>query len=191
MDALLHHCIYGKLESALPPALGARMSTSKTLRRSEGAKAAKTIKYSSQQNQELIEDAILRYQAALATDNSSAIEAAYRDVCRLYPPLRFVRTWFQKYRYLYDSRDDFIQDYLYQFCKALARWQPRETRPESRFGGKGEFKNYFISTLAYNYSIRVKQGAAAKRAVQQGAAVVITGQVPYLRHLGEFGHPPL
>ena len=110
-----------------------------------------------------LEEAILRYQNAIKIGHDSSVNAAYDTICGIYSPLSFVRIWFKKYRYLYDTREDFIQDYLRVFCTALAAWKPRDKRRESRYGGTGEFKNYFWGALNHNYINMVKSDASGKR----------------------------
>jgi hypothetical protein len=110
-----------------------------------------------------LEKAIIGYQQALEDNNSKLIELYYQEICNIYPPLDFVKIWFKKYKHFYDSREDFVQDYLYVFCKALRKWQPRDKRPESRYNGTGEFKNYFWSNLNNYYTNIVKFQAAGIR----------------------------
>ncbi len=110
-----------------------------------------------------LEDAIIRYQLALKSSRNNDIDEAYKEVCRIYPPLSFVKIWFKKYRHLYDTREDFVQDYLRIFCSALANWQPRHLRRTNRYNGSGEFKNFFWSSLSHHYINQVKAEAAGKR----------------------------
>jgi hypothetical protein len=128
----------------------------------------KTKKLKEQQNlnkqiQIKLETAIVGYQKALEDNNSKAIERYYQDICDVYPPLDFVKVWFKKYKHFYDTKEDFVQDYLYVFCKALRKWQPRDKRPESKYNGTGEFKNYFWSNLNNYYTNIVKFQAAGIR----------------------------
>lgn len=127
------------------------------------SRLSKEEKADAKQNQGKLEKAILLYQSALETSVPSRIDEAYREVCNIYPPLNFAKVWFQKYRHLYDSRDDFVQDYLCKFCEVLSAWKPRDTRPESRYGGSGEFKNYFWGSLHNYFTNMVKRQAAGRR----------------------------
>ena len=114
-------------------------------------------------DQNHLESAILAYQHALSTGNSAEIADAYNAVSRIYPPLNFVNKWYRKYRHLYDTREDFIQEYLIKFCEVLAKWKPRDIRPQSKFGGSGNFMNYYWSALQKHYSNLVKRAAAGRR----------------------------
>jgi len=110
-----------------------------------------------------LEQAIVGYQSAIESDNYKLSSKYYEDICEVYPPLDFVKVWYKKYKHFYDSFEDFTQDYLYVFCKALLKWQPRDKRPESRYNGTGEFKNYFWSNLNNYYTNIVKFKAAGIR----------------------------
>ncbi len=114
-------------------------------------------------HQERLEGAILNYQKILATGNVRMIDNAYKNVCRLYPPLMHLQEWYQQYHYLYDSQEDFQQDYIRIFCNVLSAWKPRGVRKQSRYDGTGEFKNYFIGALQHNYINLVKADNAGKR----------------------------
>ena len=114
-------------------------------------------------HQEKLESAILYYQKILAGGNSRLIDQAYKNVCRLYPPLMHLQEWYQQYHYLYDSQEDFQQDYIRIFCNVLSAWKPRGVRKQSRYDGTGEFKNYFIGALQHNYINLVKADNAGKR----------------------------
>lgn len=110
-----------------------------------------------------LEKAIIGYQKAIEENNARDIEIFYQEICNIYPPLDFVKVWFKKYKHFYETREDFVQDYLYVFCKALRKWQPRDKRPKSRYNGTGEFKNYFWSNLNNYYTNIVKFQAAGIR----------------------------
>ena len=110
-----------------------------------------------------LEEAIIGYQNAINQEDHRSANKFYQDICDVYPPLDFVKVWYKKYKHFYDSREDFTQDYLYVFCKALMKWQPRDKRPESRYNGTGEFKNYFWSNLNNYYTNIVKFKAAGIR----------------------------
>lgn len=117
------------------------------------------------ERQERLEKAILCYQDALKTRDSRLIEQAYDQVCSLYPPSAHIQDWYNQYYWLFDSFEDFVQDYNRIFCQVLAAWKPREKRGKSRYDGSGEFKNYFIGALQHFCSNQVKSENAAKRNV--------------------------
>ncbi len=117
----------------------------------------------SKEYQTQLEDAILRYQKALETNNQRAIDLYYNKICAIYPPNLHIQEWYNQYYYLYDSYDDFSIEYMKIFCNVLSNWQPRNLRKVSRYGGSGEFKNYFIGALHHNYINLVKADNAAKR----------------------------
>ena len=114
-------------------------------------------------DQSHLEDTVLRYQQALENGSQREIDQTYEQVCRLYPPLSFIHVWYKKYHHLYDSKEDFVQEYLFKFCKVLQGWKPRHLRKESRYDGKGTFANYFWGALDKMYSNQIKAQAAAKR----------------------------
>ena len=123
----------------------------------------KSSKIKDSGHQERLEGAILHYQKILASGNERMIDRAYKNICRLYPPLMHLQEWYQQYHYLYDSQEDFQQDYIRIFCNVLAAWKPRGARKQSRYDGTGEFKNYFIGALQHNYINLVKADNAGKR----------------------------
>ena len=102
-------------------------------------------------HQEKLEFAILKYQKALASGQVRIIDNAYKNVIKLYPPMMHLQEWYTQYHYLYDSLEDFQQDYIRIFCNVLSAWKPRNARKASRYDGTGEFKNYFIGALQHNY----------------------------------------
>ena len=113
--------------------------------------------------QENLERAILRYQDSLLSGNKLRIDRCYKEICRFYPPYLHMQEWWSQYHYLYDSHEDFASDYIKIFCNVLSNWKPRNTRKVSRYGGSGEFKNYFIGALQHNYINLVKADNAGKR----------------------------
>lgn len=113
--------------------------------------------------QSKIEEAIMEYQQALAANDNSGKSRLYQKICELYPVMNFMNVWMKKYEFLYDTKEDFEQDYLRIFCTSLAGWKPRHLRKESRYGGKGEFKNFFWQSLQNNYTNMVKAEASGKR----------------------------
>jgi len=137
-----------------------------------------------------LEDAILAYQAALETGEIKLIDKAYEKVCNIYPPLNFIRVWFKKGRYLYDTREDFVQDYHRIFCTSLAKWKPRHLRKESRYGGTGAFKNFFWSALRHEYSNLVKKTCSGKRSLSSTCPICQAWCNPLSTHLLQ-KHPEL
>lgn len=115
--------------------------------------------------QEKLELAIVNYQLAVEENDDKLAKKYYDVICEVYPPLDFLNVWYKKYKHLYETREDFTQEYLYVFCKALKKWQPRSTRPESKYKGSGEFKNYFWSNLTNYFTNAVKFHAAGIRNV--------------------------
>ena len=73
----------------------------------------KQLKIKTQEN---LEKAILKYQDALLTDNKWAIDKSYKEICKIYPPYLHMQEWWNQYHYLYDSQEDFAQDYIRIFC---------------------------------------------------------------------------
>ena len=113
------------------------------------------------QNQ--LEDLVLKYQEIVSNKNQTNIELAYKQIVNLYDPLDFYHSWYDQYKYLFDSQEDFVADYLRVFATVLLGWKPRNLRKKSRYDGSGEFKNYFIGSLHHNYINLVKSDQAAKR----------------------------
>jgi hypothetical protein len=133
--------------------------------------------------QESLEASILKYQKGLLTNNKHYIERCYREVCKLYPPYLHMQEWWSQYHYLYDSQEDFASDYIKIFCNVLSNWKPRSTRKKSRYGGSGEFKNYFIGALQHNYINLVKADNAGKRNPSQKCPICEKWATPLSTHL--------
>lgn len=110
-----------------------------------------------------LENAVVNYQHAVASGDKMSIEDAYQKIVGLYNPMDFFHNWYEQYKYLFDSQEDFIADYLRVFATVLLGWKPRESRGQSRYDGSGEFKNYFIGSLYHNYINLIKSDQAAKR----------------------------
>lgn len=139
--------------------------------------------------QENLEQAILKYQKSLSTNNNQLIDRDYKEVCKLYPPLMHMAEWWNQYHYLYDSQEDFTQDYIRVFCNVLSNWKPRGIRKKSRYDGTGEFKNYFIGALQHNYINLVKADNAGKRNPYQKCPICETWVNPLSTHiLNHHGH---
>jgi hypothetical protein len=140
----------------------------------------KQLKIKTQEN---LEKAILKYQDSLLTDNKWAIDKSYKDICKIYPPYLHMQEWWNQYHYLYDSHEDFASDYIKIFCNVLSNWKPRSTRKQSRYGGSGEFKNYFIGALQHNYINLVKADNAGKRNPSQKCPVCEKWVNPLSTHI--------
>ena len=139
--------------------------------------------------QENLEHAILKYQKSLSTNNNQLIDKYYKEVCKLYPPLMHMQEWWNQYHYLYDSQEDFTQDYIRIFCNVLSNWKPRGVRKKSRYDGSGEFKNYFIGALQHNYINLVKADNAGKRNPSQKCPICEKWVNPLSTHiLNHHGH---
>lgn len=115
----------------------------------------------------LLEEAILEYQGALQAGDKSGQTEAYERICRIYRPQDYISKWYPHYKHLFDSEEDFKQDYMRVFCTTLAAWKPRHLRKPSRYGGKGHFQNFFWGALSHAYINGVKSEAAAKRNLSQ------------------------
>jgi hypothetical protein len=94
-----------------------------------------------------------------------------------------MQEWWSQYHYLYDSQEDFASDYIKIFCNVLSNWKPRNTRKVSRYGGSGEFKNYFIGALQHNYINLVKADNAGKRNPTQKCPVCEKWVNPLSTHI--------
>jgi hypothetical protein len=119
----------------------------------------------------LLEIAILEYQQAIKNESSLKVDDSYRKICKLYPALNFVHVWMKRYFHLYDTQEDFIQDYLRVFCASLASWKPKHLRRKSKYNGSGDFKNYFWSSLQNNYINMVKAENSGKRSISSKCPV--------------------
>ena len=120
---------------------------------------------------------------SLTTNNNQLIDRCYKDICKLYPPLMHMQEWWNQYHYLYDSQEDFQQDYIRIFCNVLAAWKPRGARKQSRYDGTGEFKNYFIGALQHNYINLVKADNAGKRNPSQKCPICEKWVNPLSTHI--------
>jgi hypothetical protein len=133
--------------------------------------------------QNRLEEAVLQYQQLHAIGNQTDIALAYKKITNLYDPLEYYHTWYDQYKYLFDSQDDFVADYLRVFATVLLGWKPRSLRKESRYEGSGEFKNYFIGSLYHNYINLVKSDQAAKRNVTKRCPICGDWVNPISTHL--------
>lgn len=112
------------------------------------------------------ESKILDYQRAIENQRQFEADDIFIKICEIYKPEKYLLTWQRQYLYLYDSIDDFKQEYMKVFVTALRKWKPREERKKSRYGGAGTFKNYFWGSLNHNFINLVKSiEGAAKRNV--------------------------
>ncbi len=135
------------------------------------------------QYQERLENVILSYQKALEKKDAAAQEKAYHLICDIYPPMKHMSDWYNQYYFLYDTAEDFAQEYNFIFCKVLAKWKPRGERRASRHEGSGEFKNYFIGALQNHYSNLVKASNAGKRNLSCRCPLCNTWANPLSTHL--------
>jgi len=133
--------------------------------------------------QSRLEEAVLKYQKVAEKGNSIEIESAYKYIVSLYNPLDFYHEWYDKYKYLFDSQEDFVADYLRVFATVLLGWKPRNQRKQSRYDGSGEFKNYFIGSLYHNYINLVKSDQAAKRNLTKQCPICFDWVNPISTHL--------
>lgn len=133
--------------------------------------------------QNRLEDCVIRYQNAVNSGNSFDIESCYKKIVKLYDPMDFYSSWYDQYKYLFDSQDDFIADYNRVFVTVLLNWQPRNKRKKSRYEGSGEFKNYFIGSLYHNYINLVKSDQAAKRNITKMCPICFEWVNPISTHL--------
>jgi hypothetical protein len=133
--------------------------------------------------QNRLEESVLKYQLAVNQGNPLDIELCYKRVVGYYNPLDFYASWYDQYKYLFDSQEDFIADYKRVFVTVLLNWQPRNKRKKSRYEGSGEFKNYFIGSLYHNYINLVKSDQAAKRNITKMCPICGEWVNPISTHL--------
>jgi hypothetical protein len=130
-----------------------------------------------------LESAILAYQKSLVDKDSSSQEKHFKNICEIYKPQEYIPKWYSHYKHLYDSPEDFEQDYMRVFCTTLSAWKPRHLRKPSRYGGKGHFQNFFWGALSHSYINGVKSEAAAKRNLQQQCPICGDWCNPLSTHL--------
>lgn len=133
--------------------------------------------------QNRLEEAVLNYQLVAKSKKNEDINDAYIKIINLYNPLDFHGAWYDQYKYLYDSQDDFVADYLRVFVTVLLGWKPRSERRKSRYEGSGEFKNYFIGSLYHNFINMVKSDQAAKRNLTKQCPICDEWVNPISTHL--------
>ena len=129
-----------------------------------------------------LEESVINYQNA-HKKGKSFIDEAYHRVIDLYNPMDFYSNWYDQYKYLYDTEEDFISDYLRVFITVLLNWKPRSQRKISRYNGSGEFKNYFIGSLYHNFINMVKSDQAAKRNLTKQCPICDEWVNPISTHL--------
>lgn len=115
------------------------------------------------ESQNVLEDAVLKYKDAAERQDKYDMELAYKKVIGIYDPFKYYHNWYNQYKYLFDSQEDFLADYTKVFINVLKNWTPRNKRKKSRYDGSGDFKNFFIGSLNHNYINMVKADQAAKR----------------------------
>ena len=69
--------------------------------------------------QDKLELAIVNYQLAVEENDDKLTKKYYDVICEVYPPLDFLNVWYKKYKHLYETREDFTQEYLYVFLKNI------------------------------------------------------------------------
>lgn len=131
----------------------------------------------------LLEESVLKYQEAVNSKCTYAIEDCYKKITSYYNPLDFYSAWYDQYKYLFDSQEDFLADYLRVFATVLLGWKPRNKRKKSRYDGSGEFKNYFIGSLYHNYVNMIKADQAAKRNLTKQCPICDKWVNPISTHL--------
>jgi len=114
--------------------------------------------------EEYFETKILEYQESVNNNNISLSNELFRKICNIYKPEKYINTWQKQYQYLYDSPEDFKQEYMKIFITTLKKWKPRDLRNKSRYNGVGSFKNYFWGSLSHNFINVVKavEGSAKR-----------------------------
>jgi hypothetical protein len=135
------------------------------------------------QNQIFLEDTVVKYQEAVQSNDRHKVEELYKKITFYYNPLDYSEAWYDQYKYLFDSHDDFISDYLRVFATVLLGWKPRNKRKKSRYDGSGEFKNYFIGSLYHNYVNMIKADQAAKRNITKQCPICSKWVNPISTHL--------
>lgn len=137
-------------------------------------------------NEELqinLEQSVLEYQCALKENSKFKMEDAYKKITRYYNPMSYYSFWYDQYKHLFDSQDDFISDYIRVFITVITNWRPKDQRNKSRYNGSGEFKNYFIGSLYHNYVNMIKSDQAAKRNVTQQCPICNDWVNPMSTHI--------
>jgi hypothetical protein len=141
--------------------------------------------------QEYLESKIIDYQNALENKQYAIAEDVYDKICKLYEPEKFIHIWERQYSYLYDSPEDFKQDYMRIFVQTLRKWKPKDVRAESRYNGTGTFKNYFWGSLSHNYINLIKSAeGAAKRNLTTRCPICSEWHNPLSTHIIK-KHPDL
>jgi len=114
--------------------------------------------------EEYFETKILEYQKSIENQNKTLSNELFKKICDIYKPEKYINTWQKQYQYLYDSPEDFRQEYMKIFILTLKKWKPRELRGKSRYNGVGSFKNYFWGSLSHNFINMVKavEGSAKR-----------------------------
>jgi hypothetical protein len=138
---------------------------------------------SNSEYQNKLEECVIKYQKAVERKDSLSVETCYQNIIKLYNPMDFYSSWYDQYKYLFDSQEDFIADYQRVFVTVLLNWQPRNQRKKSRYEGSGEFKNYFIGSLYHNYINLVKSDQAAKRNITKLCPICFKWVNPISTHL--------
>lgn len=141
-------------------------------------------------NQETLENLILLYQKAFQIKSYSIADDYFKSICEEYRPKAYIHKWYSKYGHLYDSPDDFEQEYMSAFISAVRKWKPRELRRKSKHDGKGYFMNYFWACLRYKFINEVKAEATCKMNTAKQCPLCCDWYSPLSTHLIK-NHPEL
>lgn len=133
--------------------------------------------------QDRLESAVMIYQKKITDGDKHGVEESYKKIVSIYNPMDFYHTWYEQYKYLFDSHEDFLADYIKVFATVLIGWTPRNKRKKSRYEGSGEFKNYFIGSLYHNYVNLIKADQAAKRNLTKQCPICDEWVNPISTHL--------
>ena len=84
----------------------------------------KMIKIKSNVNvveEEYFEKKILEYQDSLENNNKTLSNEIFQKICDIYKPEKYIGTWQKQYQYLYDSPEDFKQEYIKLYITGWAQ----------------------------------------------------------------------
>lgn len=103
--------------------------------------------------QKSLEEAVLNYQSISKTGSKIDIDTAYKKITGLYNPLDFSNAWYDQYKYLFDSKEDFESDYLRVFITVLLGWKPRSLRKNQDMMGAESLKIILLGRFIIIISI--------------------------------------
>lgn len=130
-----------------------------------------------------LENYILLYQDAYQSKEHVVAEEYYSHICEEYNPKSYIRKWYSKYGHIYDSLEDFEQEYMCAFLSAVRNWKPRHLRRKSTYDGKGYFMNYFWACLRYKFINEIKAAATCKMNVAKQCPLCLDWHSPLSTHL--------